>query len=365
MRILWLSSRDPKHPQAGGAEETIHALGSRFARRGHSFCLVCERWRGSSDQDYIDGISVLRLAPSTFIHETVPLFLASQPDIDVIVDDLAHLVPWFSPWFTRRPVTAFFHHLHSRTLSGQVPRELVKPLVWLESLYPRVYRNCSFVTESVTSASDLSSLGISSNRITMIRPGVDETVFYPRTKSPTPELVYFSGLRRYKRPELAIRVIELLRHAGRDAHLTVIGQGSESDSLRKVVARRGMEKHVDFSGRVSRMELGQLVGRAWANLNFSVAEGWGFSISEACVAGVPTVAFSTPGVSQTILDGKTGVLVQDGDLHAFSLAVARILEEPTKWQSSCLLYRTNLTWESTLEGWIRHLSSIVDHGLES
>jgi trehalose synthase len=61
----------------------------------------------------------------------------------------------------------------------------------------------------------------------------------------------------------------------------------------------------------------------------SIAEGFGLTVAEAMLKGTPVVASAVGGILDQVIDGETGLLVQDPhDLEAFGTAVCRILDDP-------------------------------------
>jgi glycosyltransferase involved in cell wall biosynthesis len=56
-------------------------------------------------------------------------------------------------------------------------------------------------------------------------------------------------------------------------------------------------------------------------------EGFPNSILEAASTGVPTVGYRVTGVSDAIVDGVTGFLIEEGDVSGFGAAVCRLLQE--------------------------------------
>jgi trehalose synthase len=60
----------------------------------------------------------------------------------------------------------------------------------------------------------------------------------------------------------------------------------------------------------------------------SLAEGFGLTVAEAMWKGRPVVASATGGIRAQIEDGRTGFLVQVGDLRAFGERVGELLDDP-------------------------------------
>ena len=115
MRILWFNHRDIRHPLAGGAERTIYEVGKRLAMRGHEFHLASVNPRQLPEEEIIDGIIINRTKGNVMAHLNAPLLIRRlRPD--VVVDDMAHVVPWFSPLASKSKVIVFFRHYHARSI---------------------------------------------------------------------------------------------------------------------------------------------------------------------------------------------------------------------------------------------------------
>ena len=57
-------------------------------------------------------------------------------------------------------------------------------------------------------------------------------------------------------------------------------------------------------------------------------EGWGVSIAEAAGAGIPIVATRTGGIPDHVIDGITGLLVEQKDWRGMALAMNRLARDP-------------------------------------
>jgi glycosyltransferase involved in cell wall biosynthesis len=365
VRVLWLAHRDPENPRAGGAERTIHEVGRRLASRGHEVVLVTAGWRGSRPRTVLDGIEVRRYPGNLGVHLALPPALMRE-EFDAAICDLGHAVPWPSaPLLMRGRCAVFFRHLHARTLWGQVNPVLAATLSTAERAYPLIYRDEPFVTESRSSRDDLIRLGVDPGRIVLIPPGVDHDLFRPGPKTPFPSIVYFGGMRRYKRPRDALLAFALVRREIPEARLYVVGEGPELPGLWELAEGLGIGGSVEFTGRLEYGELAGLVSSAWLNVHTSVAEGWGYSITEAAAAGTPTVAYDVPGVSDAVEEGRNGIRVRDGDVRALAEAALRILRRsPEEWWRSSREVAAKYSWDRTAgmwEGVLRHIHGRQRH----
>ena len=356
MKILWFAHRDIKNPKAGGAERTIYEVCSRLCKMHVEVHLVTVNPGNLLNYEIVDGIITHRITGNIIAHLSVRKMIKKiKPD--VIVDDMGHAVPWFSSWFTDIPVIVFFRHLHARSLPGQVNFLLAKAITLMEQLYPFIYKNNIFVTESDTSENDLVSLGIKKDRIVRIPPGVDLDLFHQGKKTDNVQLVYFGGLRRYKRPEYAITVYENLSQKVDNLKLIIAGDGPVLNEIKEEIQDKNY--NIDFTGRVDYDNLAKIIRESWVNLHFSVTEGWGYSIMESSASSTPTVAFSVPGVVNTIINNYNGFLVNSID--EFTDKILFIINSIDRFSINSRKFAETFTWENTTDLWYKLLIHLQEN----
>ena len=361
MNVLWLAHRDPLNPKAGGAERTILEVARRLVDVGNEVTLVTAGWKGVKARENVNGINVIRLGDSITLHLLLPLFLLFRK-FDVIINDLGHAVPWPSASFLGKNNIIFFRHLHARSLPGQVSPLLAKVITALEKSYLIIHRGKTFVTESVTSIDDLVRLGIERSLIVKIPPGVDSSIFHPSEKTPYPSMVYFGGMRRYKRPEECIYVAKKLKANVPNLRLYVVGEGPELEDLKILVNEMRLGETIKFLGRMEYSELAKMVASCWLNIHTSVTEGWGYSVLEASSAGTPTVAYEVPGIIETIENGVNGMKVKDGDRTALAEAAYEIIKNPKELWFSSVEFARRYSWEATGIAWYELIRASMTKG---
>lgn len=130
----------------------------------------------------------------------------------------------------------------------------------------------------------------------VVHPPVDVDRFQLGT--PGDYVLFVGELVRHKRADVAI---DAALAAGRP--IKVVGTGPELAPLR---GRYG--EQADFLGRVSDEELAGLYGGAAALVVPNVEE-FGIAAVEAQAAGRPVIAIDAGGVRETVIHGRTGLLV--------------------------------------------------------
>ena len=364
MKILWLAHRDPINPRAGGAERIIFEIGTRLAKNGHQVSVLSGGWKNCKREEYQHGIHIMRFGYRFGPHIALPIHILKHR-YDIIIADLGHAVPWVSPVLLRRKIIVSFLHLHARSLPGQVGRLLTYLITAVEKLYFIFYNKSHFVTISNTSFADLENLGIKKENISLINPGVNNELFYPTTKTKFPSIVYFGGMRTYKRPEESLYILKELKKKITGLKLTIIGDGPSKKKLERLCIDLNLKENVVFTGTISYPEIAKIVASSWLNIHSSVTEGWGISIIEASSCGTPTVAYNVPGVSNSVENGLNGITVENYNRRALVDAALEILNAPEKWWSSSLGVSRKYSWDKAAEFWELLIKKITNESLNN
>jgi len=150
----------------------------------------------------------------------------------------------------------------------------------------------------------------------VIYPPVDTSFYSPDDTVATDNfLLIVSALVPYKRIDLAI---EASRLSG--TPLRIVGDGPERDALAALASRTGAD--VQLLGWVSNEELRNLYRRATAAM-LPGEEDFGIAPVEAQACGTPVIALARGGALETVLDGVTGVLVDEPIPAAFAAGIIR------------------------------------------
>ncbi|MBF0200644.1 MAG: glycosyltransferase [Desulfamplus sp.] len=91
-----------------------------------------------------------------------------------------------------------------------------------------------------------------------------------------------------------------------DQHLVVASGGSDEELLRTMA---GDAPNIRFTGWQRDIELATLTGNARATIYLPLDEDFGMSPVESMAAGKPVIGVAEGGILETVVDGKTGVLL--------------------------------------------------------
>ena len=93
-------------------------------------------------------------------------------------------------------------------------------------------------------------------------------------------------------------------------------------------------ENVDLLGRVSDEKLAKLYAGAAGFIALARNEDFGITPVEAMASGTPVIAFNGGGFKESVVDGVTGVLIDDTDEETIGKAVEKTLN--TKWSKKKL-----------------------------
>ncbi len=368
MRILVLNWRDISHPWAGGAEVCIHELANRWVAWGHKVTLLCGQYppgfSGCTPEETLGGLRIVRRGGrfTVYVRAFFEYALRLRRECDIILD-IENGIPFFTPWYARKPVGIMVHHVHKQ----QFFVEAGFPVNWIAYLFetkfmPRAYRQCLCITGSGSTRAELIALGIPDHRIRMIRYGLDHTRYRPSAhKAPRPTILYLGRLKRYKRLDLLLRAMPQILQACPNASLWIAGHGDAEGSLGDLVERLGLSRQVSLRGFVDEREKVQLLQQAWVFVSPSMTEGWGLSVLEANACGTPAVVFNVPGLRDAVLDGETGLVLPDGDLGGLSDGIARMLQEASlreRFSRNALAWAKGFDWDESARAVLRVLEEV-------
>ena len=326
MHVLVLTDRDWTHPQGGGTGTNLFGQVSRWLAWGHRVTLIACGYTGGAAHEQIGDLTIHRVGgrSTVFPHAIARQWRGLVPDADVVLE-VVNGITFLTPVWLRTPRLTLVHHIHR----DHYVREMGTPgrlaALLLETLPLKLlYRRAPFLTISHASAAEIARVGIPREHIAVGYIGVELETFArdAARRAERPTLLYLGRLKRYKRIELLLDALV----ANPDAMLEIAGDGDYREDLEAAIRERGVEGRVRLHGHVTEERKRELLQEAWVNVTASSAEGWCLSVMEAAASGTPTVALAVGGLPESIDDGRTGLLAQDGE--DLGRKIGQVLADP-------------------------------------
>jgi glycosyltransferase involved in cell wall biosynthesis len=180
--------------------------------------------------------------------------------------------------------------------------------------------------------------GIPADRVVSIPTGVDLGRFAPETDGrrireefgipPGAFLVSMIGvLRSWKRHDLFLEAIRLLRERGLPVRALVVGDGPRRERISAAIREMGLTETVAMTGY--REDVPEILAAADALVLPSVRyEGVPQVILQAMAMARPVVASPVGGIPEVVHPEETGLLCPTGDAAAYAGALVRLAGDP-------------------------------------
>ena len=350
-RVHFVAWRDLDDPEAGGSELHAHMVASQWAAAGLDVTFRTSAVPGGARALTRDGYRVIRRAGRYGVFPGAAwegLRTGYRPG-DALVE-VWNGMPFLSPLWYRGPSIVFLHHVHTEMWGMVLPPTLAKLGDTIERrVAPPLYRRSQVVTLSESSRREIiDMLGLRREQISVAPPGVDPRFSPGGRRSRTPLVVAVGRLVPVKRFDVLLRTLAKVKVDHPDLEAVIIGEGYERPQLESLREELGAADWVRMPGRVSDDDLVSWYRRAWVVASSSQREGWGMTLTEAAACGTPSVATAIAGHADAIVDGESGILVDDAD--DLPLALSRVLGDDVlrgRLSKGALARSRWFTWEAT------------------
>lgn len=237
----------------------------------------------------------------------------------------SHVLPFgTAAWVAKRrtgvPYIVFVHGMDIR-LAGQSPRK--------KRLCHKVLKGARLVVANSQALAREVAQTFGVQEMLVVYPCLKELPTEGGTKqNEVFELLTVSRLVERKGHSHVLNALAHLRGTGELPSFLyhIVGEGPMESTLRSMVATLGLDKHVIFHGAVSDDERQRLYQQSHVFV-MPVShdpidkEGFGLVFIEAAAAGLPSITTAIEGVDEAVLDGQTGVLLQDQNEQALANAI--------------------------------------------
>jgi D-inositol-3-phosphate glycosyltransferase len=292
--------------------------------------------------------------------------------------DVVHSHYWLSGWVGNRakeiwgvPLVASFHTL-GRVKNSVLPAgDRPEPPARLAGERGVIASADRILAPTPIEADLLVDLyGADRERIRVVPPGVDASLFAPRPKDEArarlhlanARLLLFVGrLQPFKGPEVSIRALAEVVARGPglagDVVLAVVGGSTGRDfrhdqatALMELAADIGVSDRVIFFPPQPHDRLADFYSAAEVVLVPSRSESFGLVALEAEACGTPVIAAAAGGLRYVVLDGQSGFLVEGHDPKAYADRILQILSDPAlaaRLSRGALRQASRFSWDAT------------------
>lgn len=238
----------------------------------------------------------------------------------------------------------------------------------LRARWPEIVEATSlFLAPSRFMADALASAGVPAERIRVHYLGVRPPAVEPPDPADRAGIVFVGRLSPVKGADHLLRAVAALPEALRATPVRVVGDGPQREALRRRADELGLD--VTFTGQLPSSEVEAEYRRARVLVGCSgaagdegpePAEAFGQVNLEAAGTGLPAVVYGSGGVSEAVLNGRTGLVVDVGDTEALSRAIAAVLTDDELARDLGARARLRVLSEMNIVERTRELEQIYD-----
>jgi glycosyltransferase involved in cell wall biosynthesis len=367
LKILAVNWEDLANPQAGGAEVHLLEILKRIAGRGHRVTLLCSSFPGAKKTEESDGIRIIRRGSRYNFNLVAPFAfkaLLKEQKWDIVIEDI-NKIPFYTPLYHRLPLLVVIPHLFADTVFKEINFILGLYIYLSEKPIPSIYKGFRIMVISESTKEDLVKRGIPEGDVFVIKCGIDQALYVvnPRIeKYSAPTVIYLGRLKKYKSIDHLLTAFSLLLRRMPEARLVIVGEGDYKARLIDLARKLNLENRVEFTGYVDKHEKVKRLQKSWVAVCPSLKEGWGLTNIEANACGTPVVASNVPGLKDSVLDGKTGLLFEYGNVKQLSQCMLKIISDEEYRENLIrggVSWAKNFSWDETAAKTLELVENIV------
>jgi glycosyltransferase involved in cell wall biosynthesis len=207
------------------------------------------------------------------------------------------------------------------------------------------------------------------HKVFVIPNGVDTQRFRPLPPNPTlraelglplraPIAGTVARLRSEKNIELLLAAAQHIRQSNPCAHFLIVGDGPQRAELEALAVTLGLADCTRFVG--ARQDVPELLSLMDVFLLTSHVEANPVSILEAQACGKPVVATRVGSVSETVIDGELGCLVDPGDATAIAERTLNLFGDKRLATRVGFMARKNVITHSSLDRMVEGYQSLLE-----
>jgi colanic acid/amylovoran biosynthesis glycosyltransferase len=237
--------------------------------------------------------------------------------------------------------------------------------------YGELFRNAAaIVAVSRDMQRQLISLGAPREKLHYNSCGVDVTTF--QGADPLHSARVFVAVGRFvnkKAPHLTLLAFKKVLESYPDARLLMIGDGPLWETCHQLTGALRLSGAVELPGPRAHSEIVTAMRSARAFVQHSVqtrdgdSEGTPVAVLEAGAAGLPVVATRHAGIKDAVVDGETGLLVDEGDIEAMAERMMRLAADAHLAARLGEAARERISSEYSMNKSIDTLWRIIEAGL--
>jgi glycosyltransferase involved in cell wall biosynthesis len=170
-------------------------------------------------------------------------------------------------------------------------------------------------------------------RIKTLSLATDIKFFYkPVSSGSIARFIHVGRLSKEKNQQLLLRAFKLVHQQHPQIKLTIVGEGSEESTLKRLVTDLALDKAVTFTGGQKKAKVKQLLHQHDAFVLTSNYEGLAVALLEAMAAGLPIISTRVGIVGRVIKHKQHLLIVPVGNENKLVKMFGEVISQPKRAQ---------------------------------
>ena len=300
-----------KYPATFGHTSVINYLCKELNKLGYRAAIGAF----SFDSDPPFGIEKIKLSKRKLLTTGI-----SYLDFDIVHAHQARVLYYL---LSVKPTKPVIFHYHGA--SNKIQETNFKIAMWR-------YRNkiSKIVSVSYAGISQMKKL-VKDISADVVYNGVDTNLFNHNLptlhKKGTPQLLFVSGLRKYKKTRILIESMPLILEKFPDAHLQIVGEGEDYTVLEDIIKEKKLDDRVELTGKIENDELRFYYSSCDLYISASTFEVCPVPTLEAMACGKPLALSDIEPHREMINASKAGKIFSKSEPTEISMAVSDIFQD--------------------------------------
>ena len=233
--ILLLTDRDWTHPQGGGTGANLFGQVAHWLDSGYRVTVVAGTYPGAEPVSRpAPGLELHHMGTRTTVFPRAAWAVRRglAHDADVVLE-VVNGITFLTPLWLKRPRVTLVHHIHRDHYVTELGRRGAVAALLAETVPLRLlYSGAPFLTISESAKREIVALGVPEDDVHVGYLGVEPFAPPLPSAAETPRLLYLGRLKRYKRIELLLDVLDEIP----EAVLDIAGDGDHRPALEAEIA---------------------------------------------------------------------------------------------------------------------------------
>ena len=211
-----------------------------------------------------------------------------------------------------------------------------KTVAAYRELYQKAFAyGSAFIAVSAEMAETLIQMGAPADKVYNASCGVNINEFPLLDISASSKYFLFVGrFVEKKSPASLVKAFKIVVDQYPEAKLWMVGRGPLFDDTKKLIGQLGLENNITLTGVLKPADIRELMKNMRAFVQHSVTaadgdkEGTPVTVLEASASGLPVVSTRHSGIKEAVVDGVTGLLVDEYDVTGMGQKIITLAASP-------------------------------------